>query len=278
MEVKEVINFLGLDAEKIKSIDDLKKEFPSQFVRTTELKERTDLINPIVDSYVGKRLGSLDVDLKRTAKENGIELSEDEQKQKVEDLSKTILSKAVGAYKGQIAELKDKLDKGSNEVVKDWESKYNKLTQKLSEKETLLESTKGAYEKLQADSANQIKNFQISHSKKDVLSKVESKFKKNLSPLEREGFNTIIEKNYQLDLDEKEGLIVRTKDGKRIANEKVAGTYKSFLDVVEEEAIKSKIIELTPHKTTPIVLGGLGQKTENNGAGNPPQGRKMASR
>lgn len=277
MEAKEIISYLGLDADKIKSIDDLKKEFPNQFVKATELKERTDLINPIVDSYVGKRLGSLDVDLKRTAKENGIELSEDEQKMKVEDLTKTILSKAVGTYKGQIAELKDKLDKGSNEVVKDWESKFNKLNQKLSEKESLLESTKSAYEKLQADSANQIKSFQITHSKKDILAKVESKFKKNLSPLEREGFNTIIEKNYQLDLDEKEGLIVRNKDGKRIPNEKVAGTYKSFLDVVEEEAINSKIIELNPHTPKPIVLGSLGKQPENNGA-NPPQGRKMASR
>lgn len=245
-DFKTLIEYLGMDSEKVKTLEDFKENFESSFVRTNALSERKDLIEPIVSSIYGKRLGLTEVALKKLAKEHSLEYNtEDLKDKKIEELAEFFVNKALTSRASYVEDLEKKIKSTNTDAVKEWEAKLLKTEQKLKDEKELLKKTAEDFEKFKIDSNNKIKSFQIDYLSKDYMSKL--KLKKDITPIEKEGFNAILSQKYIKDLDENGDLIVRDKNNKRIPNEKIAGTFKTYSQILEEEAITAKLYEINPN-------------------------------
>lgn len=267
MDIKSIFSYLGVDADKIKSIDEFKTEFENEFLRKSTLGERKDLIDPIVNNAFSKRLNSIETGLKRVAKEYAVDLTEDELKdKKIEDVVRTVVGKAFETSNTLNEELKEKLAKTGDSAVKEWQTKYEKLEKKYLDADSLLKTTSKQFDDFKLDSTNKFKSFQVEYSKKDLFSKL--KFKPTVTEIEKEGFNSVINKKYQFDIDEQEGLIVRLADGKRVPSETVTGKFKSAYEVLEEEAIKNNLFELNNNKKPAFSIKAGNQNSNNNGSNN----------
>jgi hypothetical protein len=242
IEVKEILEYLGYDPEKISTIDDLKPDFEKTFVRKSSLNEDSD----VVKSVMGRVFGSQENELKKIAKqfELDVDFDSDDYKsnKKLSEKANFILSKYQEKSASEVNEWKSKAGLGNDEKVKTLETKYEKAKREKAELEELLSHTKGEYENLQKSSSEQLKNVKIDVKRKDFYGKI--KYKSDMTDLEKEGFESKIAKNYIFDIDENDDLIIKTAKGERIPSPKVVGTYKSPLEVLEEEATTGKIIQM----------------------------------
>lgn len=262
-DFKTVIEYLGLNPEKVKTLEDFKKEFDPNFIRTSAIHERKDLIEPLINAAYGKRVGVTETELKKVAKEHGLDLSTEEFKdKKIEEIARIVVTKAIENRADYVSELETKVKATGDGAMKEWQTKLEKVEQKLKDKEALLNKTSADFESYKTESSNKMKSFQIGYLDNEKRTKL--KLKKDISDIEKAGFNAILSQNYQLDLDEKEGLIVRTKDGSRIANEKTAGTFKTWDEILEQEAVKAKLFELNPNSDKKFNHTMVNQNQNNN--------------
>lgn len=245
MELKDILTTLGIEGE-VKDVETFKEKFKEKFISLNEIPERKEIIEPIVSKAIGKRIGSLETILKKAAKESGVDLDGEEIKGKpIEDVAKTVFAKISDKYTSTVKELKSQLDSRSDDVIKKLSKELEDYKNKYSELETLLNDTKNQFTKLQEDKEREIKTFKIEVAKKNIFDKIG--FKKDMTPVEKTGFETLINSKYDLDLDEKEGLIVKDKNGKRIKNDKVVGAFKTFEEILREEAEANGLISKNPH-------------------------------
>jgi hypothetical protein len=61
----------------------------------------------------------------------------------------------------------------------------------------------------------------------------------NVSDIQRVGFESYLNSNFQLDLDEKDGLIIKDKEGKLIPNPNKAGSFLSPVEILDQIADKN---------------------------------------
>jgi hypothetical protein len=266
-DFKTLVEYLGMDSDKIKTLEDFKKDFEPNFVRINAIHERKDLIEPLINAAYGKRLGLTEVALKRLAKEYSLDWTADELKdKKIEEMAEIFVTKAITNRNNYVEELEKKVKTMGGDAIKEWENKLLKAEQKLKDERELLKKTADDFEAYKTEANNKMKAFQIDYLSKDYQSKL--KLKKDITPIEREGFNAILNQKYIKDLDENGELIVRTKDGKRIPNEKVAGTYKSYAQILEEEAVAAKLYELNPNANKRFEFNNNNQNQNNNNNNN----------
>ncbi len=128
IESKEVLSYLGFDEKEVDSIDKLKEKFDGEFVRKTALKDyNSDAHKEFFPVAIGRLDGSIRKDLFRMAKEKGIEIVEDEFKGKrLEDVVAGVYGKTAETFTSKITDLESKAGAGKDELVKEWESKYEK--------------------------------------------------------------------------------------------------------------------------------------------------------
>lgn len=150
---------------------------------------------------------------------------------------KLVKEKSKEGEAKQLTELKAKLE-DYEKSIQDYERDKSTLVQKLQEVEG------GAQE--------QIKSFKLNAKKKDVFSGLN--WKDGISEVERVGFDAYIASNYREDLDDKEELVIKDKDGHTIQNPKKAGEVLSYAEVVRELAEKNKLLKANdakPGQTAP---------------------------
>jgi hypothetical protein len=234
---KEIFEYLGVKADDIKSIDDFKACFDKAFVRTTAINQDSEFVKPILGRYFGEQ----EVELKRMAKAYAVDIESDEFKsaKKVTDKYDLILKKAIESSNNIIKDLEGKVGQGNDEKVKTLETKYEKLKREKAEIESLLSNTTTEYEGFKQKAANDIKGIKLGTLKQKDFSSI--KFKSDISEIEKKGFFADIHDRYNFDLDETENLVVTTKEGKRIPSAKTTGTFKTAQEILEEEAVKSKV-------------------------------------
>ena len=156
---------------------------------------------------------------------------------------KTVKEKSKEGQAKQLTELQAKLEDHEKSIA-DYERDKKALALKLQEVET--------------SSQDQVKSFKLNIKKKDVFSAIP--FKEGMTDIEREGLETMLSKNYLLDLDEKDGVVIKDKDGHTIPNPKKAGEVLGFEEVVKELAEKNKLLKandstvrtVAPRKIEPI--------------------------
>lgn len=249
-EFKEVLKTLGYDPEEVKDLDTFKSKIDNDFVRVSTLPERRDILDPFIQKAMGKRIGVLETEIKKTAKEFGLDFETDEHKAKpIEELNRILINKSAEKYGNEVKELQAKLAAGNDENTKKLQKELDSLKQKYAETTGLLEETSKKYQDLEVSKNNELKQFKLNQVKAKAYESV--KFKADISEAEKAGFEAILSQKYQLDLDDKDGLIVKDKDGNRIKNDKVVGTFKSYQDVLESEAIALKLFQVNPNGGNP---------------------------
>lgn len=241
MEIKDLLGYLGYDAEKIKSLDDFKPAFEKEFVKTSNLSED----NPLLGSVLGKVYGKQDHEMKKLAKELEIDFDTEEYKaaKMVTDKAKYISSKLQEKLNATISELKTKASQGNDDNYKDLEKKYAKLKQEKADTDNLLNTTKADFEKFQETSKNEVKGVKLGIKHSDSWGKVKWN-STTATELAKKGFLSHMKENYQLDLADDDSLILKDKNGNRIPSAKRAGEFKSYDEVLEEDAIKFGLLQL----------------------------------
>ncbi len=241
-EFKQIAEFMGLDPDKIKTIDDFKPAFESEFIRKSALKDDHSILAP----FIGKRLGSIETELKRMGKEYAIDLSTEEFKGKpIEEQTKLLVHKMAENNLKTVTDLEAKVNQSADAASLEWKTKYEAEAKKRGEQETLLGETVGKYNDFVKTSDDKIKSFKMSNLKEKVWSEI--KFKTGISDIEKKGFEAHINDKYKFELGENDKFEIRDKEGKPISSTKVTGAYRDPLDVLNEEAVNAKLFEINPH-------------------------------
>jgi hypothetical protein len=77
------------------------------------------------------------------------------------------------------------------------------------------------------------------------------KLKPGVSDLEREGFNSFVDKSFRFDFDDKDRAMVMDAEGNRIRSEKKADEWKSPDEVLTEAARKYNLLADNPKAGQP---------------------------
>jgi len=243
MEAKDLLNYIGIDAE---NMDDFKSKFSEKYVG--DEKQATEKwLKPI--------LGETSVKIKnkmlKKAREEGIEFTHSEfEKADIEDVAYTIADRKAMKYKKELEELKGKAGANGDDVVKEWQEKYDKASKRAAEEEQLRKSLAGEFEVFKTTAQNEVKGVKVNYLKTEKMGSL--KLKPNLSPLEKTGFESHIEKNYRFDFDDTGKPIVTDPTGNRIRSSKKADDYKTIDEVLTEEAATFKILAENPQSGNPV--------------------------
>lgn len=260
MELKDVLGYLGIDAEKVKTLDDLKGTFEKEFVRTSTLNEDSEFIKPIL----GKTFGTQENELRKIAKKYEIDFDADEFKEakRVSEKADILVAKIAELKDGKIKEFETKLLQGSDEKLTAAEKKAEKLAKELQEKNSLLEATANDFNTFKQTAASEMKNFKLNHVKSNVFGSI--KYNSQATDLAKKGFLATIAEKYEFDFDEKETPIIRVKGSTQIKSDKVAGAFLSPEEVIKKEAIDAGLYEVNPNagnQTRQVTVTATGTQT-----------------
>lgn len=242
IELKQVIEYLGMNPEEIKELDDLKGKFDSEFVRKSAINEDFEPVKKLI----GAAYGSFDSDLSNVAKGHEIKVSEIEgwKDAKIKDKVKLLASAIVKNKELQIEELTKKAGQGNDEKVKELTEFLEKEKSKRKDIEALLKNVS-----TELDTTKQTYESKLKSTKLDTLinsARAGIKWIDGVTELQTEGFNSIISKKFKFDLDETGKLQVTDAEGKLIPNTKVTGTFKTADEVLAEEAIRQNLYKINP--------------------------------
>jgi len=247
IELKDITEYLGINAEEIDSIDKFKEKFDTEFIRSSAISEDFEPIKKIV----GKKFGSLETELKRLSGQYGVEWTGDEYKDKsLSDRVKLSMDKLITESKNELEEYKKVNGGGKEEVIKEWTTKYDKLKNEKSDYEKLLEATKQEFEGFKGQVENEKKSYKINFEKENGLK--DFKWKTGTNEFTKKGFMSELNEKYKLDLSTEGKLVVLDAQGKQIPNPKTAGTFMGWKEVVESEALKAELYETNPHAGQPV--------------------------
>lgn len=260
MELKDVLDYLGFEAD---NIEDFKQKFDPEFIRKKNALDNED----IKKTVTGRYFGSQTTNLKKIARERGVELTGEEiEGLQVEEIAGLIVDKMKGNYEDKIKELNESITE-PNEALNTLQEKYEKLVNQTKEYKTANKDLLSQVEKIKADKESEIKNYKLNTYKSSVLSQI--KYKQGMSDIEKKGWNSTVNENLVFDYDEEGKEIVTDKDGNRIPNPKVSGTFLSPSEAVEDLAIKSGVVSTNPHANgqavQPTQTVTTPQPTSNNG-------------
>lgn len=248
METKDIIEFLGYSPENIKTLDDLKSKFNTEFVRASNISEDSELIKPIL----GKVYGTLEQQIRKSVKNSGFDLDLDNNEEfkglkKVNEKFSYVVNKLSEKRDSEINEYKSLSQKGGEEKVLEWQTKYEKLKKSKEDADNMIGSLTNEYESFKQKANGEIKNVKLDVLKKDVISKV--KFKQDISDFEKKGYMATVQEKYIFDLDENEQLTVLDRNGNKIPSQKVTGTFKTAQEILEEEALAGKLYQVNEAAT-----------------------------
>lgn len=233
IDPKDMLEYLGYSADKFEKIDEFKEDVNKSWIK-----------KPDFDSEMGKTRGIIETKARQTAKAFGIELTDDVKKLPAIDMLEKITQIASETYKSKNEEL-TRLSSGGDTAVKEWQEKYTKLEKKHNETSDLISSLKSENERILNESNNVIKNFKLTEARESAFSAL--KFSPDVDDVKKRGFMSIINDEFELDLDESNKAFIKDKKtGNRLKSDKKAGEWLSIYEVFEKKALDFKMLELKP--------------------------------
>lgn len=242
LKPEAILSFLGFKPEEIKTEEDFKSTFETKFGVKDQLINDKEFVGKIF----GKRVGSIDTAAKSGFKKMGVEFAKEEVDGKpVEEVIEIGLNKIAELNKKAMEDF-EKTSKGTtDEQVKEWKNKYKALEDKYKDTEGLLSKTAQDFEGYKKQTANQFKAENINRYKKDVIGKLE--FKQDINPVEKIGFESLLDSKYEFDLDENQSPYIKDKKtGERLKSKKTIGTFMTAEEVLQEELIANKLAKINP--------------------------------
>lgn len=244
IESKEVLEYLNI--EGVDKVEDFKAKFESTYINRNAIKEDKELLGTLF----GKTANAARTAIVRELKREGIEFEEGEVKKfkdnsiEMEEFFTQGINKVKSFYQNQLEEVKKNSGKPSEELEKAWNEKLAKKEGEVRDLKALLDASKKEWEHKETEFNGQLKNIKLDTRKADL--ERDFKWSTEADELKKEGFKSVMSKKYKLDLDENGTLEIFNTKGERIPNPKKNGTFKTPLEVFEEEGLAAKVWAANP--------------------------------
>lgn len=227
LTLKEIGEIVGYQVEADDKFD--KEEFVSHLNKSFVSRENVFKDDEIKGQITGKVLGSITTEAARIFSLKSSEIKD----KKLEE----VLQLGKSKYETELQAAKELAGKGNEDVVKEYTTKIGALEKALQDNQAAWESEKGTYTS-QIDQLNgTVKSVKLGVKRNEAFKGVSFVDEYTTDELKRAGFESIINNTYDLDLDENEELVVKSKkDGAPVLSKKNAGKYAPFSEVLTMEA------------------------------------------
>ena len=234
-EATKRLEWLGVDGE---TDEDFQKGVNEKYIPAETLHE-----SPQFKTALGKTFGSATSGIHKQLKTFGVELSnEDIKDKKFEDIIDIGLKKMVEQHTSVLEEVKKQSSTKPSEREKELEEKLKKRDSDYSVIELANKTQKEQFETERSNWATQAKNQKLSNATEKLWAGYQWG---TTDQLKQSGFKSITNEKYAFDIDEKDNLIVLDKkSGQKIPNPKVNSTFLSPEEVLQKEGIEMQVYKL----------------------------------
>lgn len=226
----EILNYL--DATDVDSLDKFKEKFNSKFIPLNEAHKYPDVASKVI----GKRMGEITSKLVDFGKTFGIEETFDSLKEKK-------VEEAIDYFKetlsGKMGELKEASKSGNDKKVNDLTKQLEDMQKSISSYKEANEKLRSEYDGFKSQSENNIRSYKINHQIENLKNKIS--WVDDLTDVQRVGYDAALKTNYHFDLDEKDNLVVKDKEGKLIQKKDKAGAFAEPFEILEQLAEANKL-------------------------------------
>jgi hypothetical protein len=231
IELADVLKYQGITLGEKATIEDYKKIFDNDFVKIDQAADHPD----VKKANAGEFTRKFATELKRTAKENNIDLSEDDTKKDVAELSRLVTAKLNEQWSSKYDELTAQ-QKKPNEAMTELQSRFDKLNLSLEDERKMKDDLAAKL----TGKEKEFDEYKVSLEKSTAVGALHKslKFSEVAKPLEIEGYHAHMNKNYKLEFDDKKTLQIYDTEGHRIADPSKHGAYlepKAVYDMKAEE-------------------------------------------
>lgn len=266
MDAKEILDFLGVDAE---SIDQFKEQFGSKYFTEQQIHSNKDLLN----RFTGKTMGKAKTNLLNNARDLDIPFTAHEfDDVPIEETAKILKQRQKDAYEAKLTELKGQLGKTGEEAIKPYQEKISKYEQSLADELKAKKQIAADFEAFKQESENKIKSTRIDYFKKDLMTSIDYDPTTIKDDLKRKGWESHVAENFRFDFDEQDQPIIMDKTGSKIKNPKKADEWLSPKDVLIQEAERLGLTKKNPQGGTPVRPSYLPPVTNRPAPAAPPAG------
>ena len=264
----EVMSYIGLDPEKIESVDKFKEEYSKTFIKKDPLVIKSD--PDLMSKVVGSLTGSIKTRLEQAWKKAGFEWDDTLVKDKpIEKAIEEMFTTATTSYSEKIKTLEDSSKLGGDAATKDWQEKYSKLENDVKQKDLLLKTAKEQYDNEKNQWTEKEKSWasEKKSTKKNQLTEKlwnDYQWASGLDELTKEGFISTINKNFKLELTEDESdLDIFDTAGNRVPNPSKHATFYKPAEVLVQKGIEKKVYAINPNpKGSPPTKNKTPEKQE----------------
>lgn len=234
IETKDVLEFLGVDPAKVDTIDALKGEFNSSFIKRDPAQIKAD--KELYGAVVGNTNGSVKTAIRRIAKESGVDLSEEELTGKsAHEMVDIAFPKIITPLSAKLKLAEENAGKSTDKKIQDLQADYEKKLAELTPKVTGFDTLKKEYDDFKVAVETEKKNAVINQHRESAWK--EFKWANGASEFAKAGFMAAVDKKIKLSLDESGNPFAANEKGERFQNPKTAGTYKSYAELIAEEGL-----------------------------------------
>ena len=246
VKLEDVLKYTGIELGEEATPETFKAAFDGVFVK----KENAANDEEIQKAVIGKSTREYATEIKRTIKESGLELTEEEAKLPVNELLRLIPAKKDEVYTSKIEELEKKAGKPS-EALEALQNKYNQLESKFTDVDSLRNDLATKLTEKDKEFETFQTTFKLKEAQKDIWGKINSGISKQAKELEKVGFVAKMNETYKIDLDGDSPVIL--KDGHRIPDPNKHGEFLTPVDVIKKEAEDLGLWAVTdPNKVKPV--------------------------
>ncbi len=244
IDLKQLNEFAGIEAE---NFDQFKEQFQQKFVLKENVVKDPDLTSAIT----GKVMGSQMTKIRQMFKEEGIEITEEETKtiKKNEELFQLGMNKLKGTFINQIEDVKKSSALGSDERLREYETRIQKIEKEKNDIKAAWKSTGEEFEKYKSDISTAMKQKEIDY--KVSKAKESLKLRAKINEAERAGFESILKNRLKFDMDDTGSLVIMNSNGERIKSKVKAGDFMPAEEAMQEIVNELGLGETNPHAGKP---------------------------
>jgi hypothetical protein len=233
MDFKEkALEFIGANGiENEEQFNEFKTSFEKKFIPAEIAHEYEDVKNKVF----GERARQIISRLNNMGKAIGID--EVSNRKLAESKIEDIIDEFTTITSTKLNELSTKASEGNDKKVNDLMAQIADKDKTVNSYKEALEKVQSEYEGFKGSKEGEIKSYKIGHQLDQVRGQIQ--WVDNVSDIQRVGFESYLNSNFQLDLDEKDGLIIKDKEGKLIPNPNKAGSFLSPVEILDQIADKN---------------------------------------
>ena len=228
MELSDILKYQGIELEEGATVEDYKKAFDERYVtKENALKDES-----IRTHFMGEATSTHARELLRTAKENEIELTPEEKKLPIGDLSRLVMAKKTESWQSKFEELSNKGKKPSEELTA-LQEKFDSLNTRYNEE---LNAKKEVQSLLEQEKKGRIefeKTYKLDRAKEQIFGGLT--YSDNANDLLKKGFMATVNEKYKISLGDDDSPIITDKEGNRIKDPNKHGSFLDPVSVLNNE-------------------------------------------